>query len=83
MAMKTYIALQKGQAPNGAVIEAGERFTAEFRTIVRDEVKNEAGKVISRPAATDDEGQIKTVVAKEPPSWAREEKAAEKSAKAD
>lgn len=80
MAIKTYRALQKGVAPNGAIVEAGEEFSGEFRVIEREDVKNLKGEVVSRRAKRDDDGSVKTVPIKEAPSWCEEIKSEPKKA---
>lgn len=74
MAIKTYIALQRGQAPNGAIVEEGQKFSAEFREIVYE------GEGKARAAVIED-GKVKTKVASKDPSWVEEVKDEKKSDK--
>lgn len=73
MAIKTYRATMKGQAPNGAIIEEGQTFSAEFTEVVREEPIKRDGKVIGAgKIVRDEEGRAKTRAAKTPPSWVEE-----------
>ena len=67
MAIKTYRALQRGQAPNGAIVDEGEVFSAEFRELVYE------GEDKKRAIVFED-GKAKTKVASKDPSWVEEVK---------
>ena len=78
MAIKTYRALQRGQAPNGALVEEGQLFSAEFLELVYE------GEGKARTVVMED-GKPKTRLAKTGPSWAVEvesEKPKDKAEKA-
>lgn len=73
MSIKTYIANQRGQAPNGAIVEEGQKFTADFREIVRDD----------KGAPVIEDGKVKTKSASKEPSWADEAKEDKSDKKSD
>lgn len=81
MAVKTYRALAKGYV-DGTVYAEGEVFTTEFREVVREDpparemklFEEGKGKRPVGPPKKDKDGNVLTVAAKSPPSWAEEVK---------
>lgn len=76
MTLKTYKATGRGQAPNGAIIEEGTVFSADFSAVEREEPITRNGKVIRAGAIKRDADGNPKRKAGPAPSWAEEVKEA-------